>query len=179
MWLVPSHFQKINMSSTSVFIGLQNIPYFWPVVYNWLHHPRSCHTSSLLSDATKRDYQIGNHHDHDGIIKWKHFSALLALCDRNPPATGGFPSQRPVTRNIDVFVVRHPNKRVSKQSRRRWFETPLRSLWHRCSDSLMAMPMWTVLTVVTATRRIATHYRLIFIIGILHLQRQSLFWDMA
>ena len=25
------------------------------------------------------------------------FSALLALCEGNPPVTGGFPSQRPVT----------------------------------------------------------------------------------
>ena len=29
----------------------------------------------------------------------KTFSALLALCEGNPPATGGFPSQRPVTRS--------------------------------------------------------------------------------
>ena len=32
---------------------------------------------------------------------WRHqmetFSALLALCEGNPPVTGGFPSQRPVT----------------------------------------------------------------------------------
>ena len=31
------------------------------------------------------------------------FSALLALCEGNPPVTGGFPSQRPVTRSFDVF----------------------------------------------------------------------------
>ena len=34
----------------------------------------------------------------------QRFSALLALCKRNPPVTGGFPSQRPVTRRtFDVF----------------------------------------------------------------------------
>ena len=38
---------------------------------------------------------------------WHHqietFSALLAICEGNPPVTGGFPLQRPVTRRFDVF----------------------------------------------------------------------------
>ena len=33
------------------------------------------------------------------------FSASLALCARNSPGTGEFPSQRPVTRSLDVFLV--------------------------------------------------------------------------
>ena len=41
------------------------------------------------------------------ITQWRHqmetFSALLALCVGNPAVTGGFPSQRPVTRSFDVF----------------------------------------------------------------------------
>ena len=60
------------------------------------------------------------------------FSALLVLYARNSPATGEFPSQRPVTRSFDVFFDLRLNKRLSKQSRRRWFETPLRSLWRHC-----------------------------------------------
>ena len=39
---------------------------------------------------------------------WRHqgetFSALLDLYEGNPPVTGGFPSQRPVTRGFDVFL---------------------------------------------------------------------------
>ena len=31
------------------------------------------------------------------------FSALLALCERNPPVTIEFPSQRPVMQSFDVF----------------------------------------------------------------------------
>ena len=31
------------------------------------------------------------------------FSALLALCEGNPPVTGGFSSQRPVTWSFDVL----------------------------------------------------------------------------
>ena len=43
-----------------------------------------------------------------------------------------FPSQKPVTRIFDVFFDRRLNKRLSKQSRRWWFETPSRSLWRHC-----------------------------------------------
>ena len=64
---------------------------------------------------------------------WRHqmetFSALLALCAGNSPVTGEFPSQRPVTRSFDVFFDLRLNKRLSKQSRRRWFETLSPSLW--------------------------------------------------
>ena len=45
---------------------------------------------------------------------WRHqmetFSALLALCAGNSPITGEFPSQRPVTRSLDVFFDLRPNK---------------------------------------------------------------------
>ena len=59
------------------------------------------------------------------------FSALLALCEGNPPVTGGFPLQRPVWRRFHVFFDLHMNKRRSKQSRRRWFGTPLCLLWRQ------------------------------------------------
>ena len=44
------------------------------------------------------------------------FSALLAICAGNPPVTGEFPSQRPVTWSFDVFFDLHTNKQLSKQS---------------------------------------------------------------
>ena len=44
------------------------------------------------------------------------FSALLAICAGNSPAPGEFPSQRPVTRNFDVFFDLRLNERLSKQS---------------------------------------------------------------
>ena len=53
------------------------------------------------------------------------FFALLALCE----------SQRPVTRNFDVFFELRLNKQWSKQSRRRWFEAPSRSSWHHSNTS--------------------------------------------
>ena len=70
---------------------------------------------------------------------WRHqmetFSALLALCAGNSPVTGEFPSQRPVTRSFDVFFDLRLNKRLSKQSRRWWFETPSCSLWRHCNGN--------------------------------------------
>ena len=51
------------------------------------------------------------------------FPASLASCEENPPVTDGFPSQRPVTQNFNIFFDLYLNKRSSKQWRRRWFET--------------------------------------------------------
>ena len=45
------------------------------------------------------------------------------------PVTGEFPSQRPTTRNFDVFFDLCLNKRLNKQSLGWWFETLSRSLW--------------------------------------------------
>ena len=87
--------------------------------------------------------------------KWWHhqmetFSALLAFMKgihRSPvdsphrwipPVTGGFPSQRPVTRTFDVFFDMRLNKRLNKESRRHWFETPLQSLWRHCNAMTMS-----------------------------------------
>ena len=72
------------------------------------------------------------------ISLWHHqmetFSALLALCDGNPPVTGEVLSKRLVTRSIDVLMSDpRLNKRLSKQSRRRWFEMTSRSLWSHCN----------------------------------------------
>ena len=58
--------------------------------------------------------------------RWRNqvetFSALLALCAGNSPVTGEFPSQRPLTRNCDIFCDLCLNKRLSKQSWGWWFE---------------------------------------------------------
>ena len=57
------------------------------------------------------------------------FAASLAFCEENPPVTGRFPSQRPVTRSFDDLFVLCLNEKLIKQARRRWFETHLRLLW--------------------------------------------------
>ena len=86
---------------------------------------------------------IGDRHYKDFItmvtLSWwrfqmETFSALLALCAGNSPVTGEFPAQRPVMRSFDIFFDLRLNKRLNKQSRRWWFETPSRLSWRHCYD---------------------------------------------
>ena len=74
---------------------------------------------------------------HDDVIKRKHVPRHWLLYGQfshrgihrspvNSPHT-------PVTRSFDVFFDLRLNKRLSKQSRRRWFETQSRSLWRHCN----------------------------------------------
>ena len=69
---------------------------------------------------------------------WRHqmetFSELHVLCEGNLPVTDEFPSQRRKTRSVNVFFGLRLNKRLSIQSKRRWFATPSHSLWRHCSD---------------------------------------------
>ena len=69
---------------------------------------------------------------------WRHqmetFSVLLALCAGKSLVTCEFPSQRPVTWSFDIFFDLCLVKRLSKHSRRRWIETPSRSLRRHCKD---------------------------------------------
>ena len=72
---------------------------------------------------------------HDCVIKRKHFPRYWPFVrgiQRSPCV--GFPSQRPVTRSFDIFFDLCLSKRLSKQSRCRGFETPLRSLWRHYND---------------------------------------------
>ena len=59
---------------------------------------------------------------------WRHgmgkLFTLLALCEGNPPMTGGFPSQRIVMPNFDTFFDISPNRLLNKQSKCRWIEAP-------------------------------------------------------
>ena len=91
---------------------------------------------------------------------WRHqmeaFSALPALYEGNPPVTGVFPSQRPVTQSFDVFFDKSLNKWLSKEWRRRWFKTPLRSLWRHCNPRFH---LWFVLQFVFRTQQLVCEFR--------------------
>ena len=65
---------------------------------------------------------------------------VTVFCVRNSPVTAvnslvtdEFPSHGPVTRCFGAFFDLRLNKQLSKQSRRRWFETPSSSLWRHCN----------------------------------------------
>ena len=73
---------------------------------------------------------------HMMTLQMRRFSALLALFAGNSPVICEFPAQRPVTRSFDVFFHLCLNKRLSKQSRGWWFETPSCSLLRHCNERL-------------------------------------------
>ena len=82
-------------------------------------------------------------------IRWIHPKALCMMTSSNGhtySVTGlwardslvdrwqvNSPHKRPVTRIFHVFFDLRLNLQLSKQWRRRWFETPWRSLWRHCN----------------------------------------------
>ena len=52
---------------------------------------------------------------HDEIMRWKKLSTLLALCEGNPPVTGGSPHKGPVMQSSGIFFVPSLNKLLNKQ----------------------------------------------------------------
>ena len=69
-------------------------------------------------------------------------NVMYIMTPSNGNVTGEFLSQRPVARSFDVFFDLHMNKRLNKQSRRRWFETPSRSLWRHSGEKGMRLRRW-------------------------------------
>ena len=70
------------------------------------------------------------------VTWWRHqmetLSVLLTFVLRIQGSPVNSPYKRPVTRSFDVFFDLFLNKRLSKQSRPQWFETPSHSLWRHC-----------------------------------------------
>ena len=69
------------------------------------------------------------------------FRATGPLCGEFT-GPGEFPTQRPVTRSFDVFFDLRLNKRLSKQPRGWWFETPSWSLWRHCNVKMSSAKWW-------------------------------------
>ena len=96
---------------------------------------RNWNVCSAFASVTTNKHQVRI----IGPWLWRHqmetFSASLALCEGNPPVTSGFP-QRPVTRRFGAFFDLRLNKRLSKQSRLRWFEATSDPLWRHCNALL-------------------------------------------
>ena len=86
------------------------------------HHSTNTHPGANITNQQRITSSIGN------IFR-------VTLCEEIPSVTGEFPSQRPVTQSFDVFFDLRLNKRLSKKSTHRWFETPLCPLWRHCNES--------------------------------------------
>ena len=102
-----------------------------------------CTAFTLLFLSTDTSHFLKNHFDvtclilyvllgsndifsHDDDIKWRHFPRYWTFVRRihpspvdsphKPPATGGFPSQRPVTRGFDVFFDKSYTSDVKRRN---------------------------------------------------------------
>ena len=98
---------------------------------NWCHKEPRHKLPPYYSNSQTRNLE--NLQIHDDIINSKHFPRYWLFVRGNPPVTGVFPSQRPVTRSFDVFFDLCLNKRFRKQSWGWWFQTPSCSLWRHCN----------------------------------------------
>ena len=113
-----------------------------PEVVNFLRQWQKFHRNGISVSVTLIAYMAQMIYvstcSWHAVTRWRHqmetFSALLALCEGNS-VTGEFSSQRPVTRCFDVFFDLRLKKRLTKQSIRRWFETPSHPLWRHCNDA--------------------------------------------
>ena len=64
---------------------------------------------------------------HDDVIRWKHFPRYL-------PFVRGIHRGSTSGAELWCFLWSTLNKRLCEQSRRRWFEMPLRSLWRHSNE---------------------------------------------
>ena len=76
---------------------------------------------------------IGGCHQHDEVIKWKHFPCYWPFVQGFHWSLVNSPSQTPVMRSFDVSFDLCLKKWLSKQSRGWWFETSSRPLWRQCN----------------------------------------------
>ena len=90
---------------------------FYGEILHWSREVFKLTTPSLLETVMTATLTV-----HDDVIKWNHFPHCWSFVR----VTGGFSSQRPVTRSFDVFFDVRLNNWLSKQSRCQWFKMPSR-----------------------------------------------------
>ena len=71
---------------------------------------------------------------YDAVINWKHFPRYWPFVSGNYRSPVVSPRKRQWRRVLIFFFDLCLNKRLSKQSRPRWFETPLHWLWLQCNN---------------------------------------------
>ena len=85
-------------------------------------------------------YAMPKHtHTHNDVIKWKHFRRTGHLCR----VYRWFPFTNASDAELWCFIDLRLHKWLSKQSWRRWFQTPSRSLWRHCYENRPILIMVT------------------------------------
>ena len=130
------------------------------------HGKAFCKTGPLWGESTSLWWSPLTRGQYFGVSIFTLLFAWIS-CWTNSQFVGDlvtdeFPSQRPVKRSFDIFFDLCLNKQLSKQSRRRWFETPLCSLWRHCNGPCTSwLPVGTSSTVnfraLAATQETTEH----------------------
>ena len=126
------HLEKSSVKCQGFCLGLSVL------IYRHWDNKGDCPNASEATLEKMKQNQVHMSWAFCILTWWRHqmetFSALLALCAGNSPASGEFPAQRPVTRSFDVFFDLCLNKRLRKQSWGWWFETLSLPLWRQCNE---------------------------------------------
>ena len=144
-WYVESVFLFTNtMDTVSVIATYISVPQYWVGAMRafWcIKFEKQIFNITLNTQIAKAfgttpirqisDAKVSNRcliPDHDDVIKWKHFPSYWSFV-RWSTGDRWIPITKPVTRSFDMFFDLRLNKRLSKESRRQWFETSMHSLW--------------------------------------------------
>ena len=87
--------------------------------------------------TTEKAPQSGEHTLwHDGVIKWKHYTLYWPFVWGFHRLPADSPHKGQGRGTLNIFFDLRLNKRLSRQSKSRWFETPLRLLWRHCTNEI-------------------------------------------
>ena len=134
-----------NPSTTGGFLA-QRASNVEKCAMTWRHDRELIQSGKTPKTAEHSDTKLTVHTPYlalvGWVIRWKYFRVAGLLWGE---FTGHrwIPLPKPVTRFFAVCFALRLNKRLSTQSRRRWYEAPSRSLWRQCNG------MWPCYTVVT------------------------------
>ena len=136
-------------SNRNIYISVRFMLHIWTMEVTYMY---DCYTSGrkrLHIGTTTVTYLEVTYPLQNQTPLWHHqiktVSVLLALCERNPRVTGGFPSQSASNAGFGVFFDVSLYKRLNKQTSRWWCETPRCSLQRHCNDIIFqSLAAWTL-----------------------------------
>ena len=105
----------------------------WLSFLNSIYLNREINRTRHLISRVVQTSSLASFPYHDDVIKWQHFSRSWTFLGESIRYRW-FPEQRPVTPRFDVLFDLRLNNRLSKHSRRWWFEAPSCSLWRHSNE---------------------------------------------
>ena len=126
---------------------------------------------------------LWGHIRYDEVIKWKYFLRYWAFVRGIHQSPVDSLHKRQWRRAL-IFFNRHQNKRLSKQSRRRWFETPLHSLWRHCNDDSLStiifnaqsVLLWYTFSTLVLSYPVEFHQLLLYFLCAIDLSSITCHW---